>query len=292
MAKIAVDIDSTLYDFSTLCREGFLRLARDRGDDTLKRGAYNAWTEWRSPVDASGLQPFLDVLDYCHDNDVILSQTPFLGAVETCQALANEGHELLYISNRRVESTQATREWLEDWEFPLSAVCPNSTNSDVCSDPDCDFGCGEHKLLCMMDEKAEHIADCQYLIDDRPRTVIDFVYDFDWESRLRRQHGRITRLGPGEGEPFYEESVAGLQTVLDFYYDGEGTTDAYTKLHAIHNKAADQYVSDNRRRAFVLAYPYNQNLTDIPHLYLAPTWAGLNDYLVGKGVLSKPAILV
>lgn len=272
MAKIAVDIDSTLYDFSTLCREGFLRLARDRGDDTLKRGAYNAWTEWRSPVDASGLQPFLDVLDYCHDNDVILSQTPFLGSVETCQALADEGHDLLYISNRRVESTDATEEWLYRYEFPLSD--------------------DRHQLLCMMDEKAEHIADCQYIIDDRPRTVIDFVYDFDWEYRLRERAARITRLGPVEGDPFYEESVAELDKVLALYYDGKDQSEAFEQLYAVNQKAADDYVSKNRRRAFVLAYPYNQNLTDIPHLYLAPTWAGLNDYLVGKGVLSKPAILV
>lgn len=272
MARIAVDIDSTLYDFSTLCREGFLRLARDRGDDTLKRGAYNAWTEWRSPVDASGLKPFLDVLDYCHDNDVILSQTPFLGSVETCQALAAEGHDLLYISNRSVESTEATEQWLKQWGFPLSD--------------------DEHELLCLMEEKRDHIADCQFIIDDRPLTVIDFIYDFEWETKIRQGARRIRHLGPDEGDPLYDEAMDALGIVLDQYYDEKDNTEAFEKLQAIKNESAEKYVSANRRRAFVLAYPYNQNLTDIPHLYLAPTWAGLNDYLVGKGVLSKPAILV
>jgi len=272
MARIAVDIDSTLYDFSTLAREGFLRLARERGDDTLKRGAYHPWTEWRSPTDASGVQAFLDVLDYCHDNDVILEQVPFRGSAETCQALASEGHDLLYISNRRVESTEATEQWLKKWDFPLSE--------------------DEHELKCLMDEKRDHIADCQYIIDDRPRTVIDFVYDFDWETKMREQANRIRRLGPDEGDPLYEEAMDALGVCLDLYYAEKDNTEAFENLHAIQAEAAEAYISKTRRRAFVLAYPYNQNLTDIPHLYLAPTWAGLNDYLVGKGVLSKPAVLV
>lgn len=272
MAKIAVDIDSTLYDFSTLCREAFIRLAHERDDRSLLRGAYAAWTEWRSPTDACGVQPFLDVLDYCHDNDTILAQTPFSGAVETCQALAAEGHDLLYISNRRVESTAATEEWLKQWKFPLSE--------------------DEHELLCLMDEKRDHIAECQYIIDDRPRTVVDFIYDYEWETRLRSEAKRIASLGPNEDEPYYDEAMGAMSEALDLFYAEQDNTEAFEKYRELCELAAEKYVSNTCRRAFVLAYPYNQNLTDIPHLYLAPTWAGLNDYLVGKGVLSKPAILV
>lgn len=244
MAKIAVDIDSTLYDFSTPAREGFLKLAAERDDASLKRGAYHAWTEWRSPADACGSDVWMEVIALCHDNDVILDRTPFPGAVETCQALAQEGHELLYISNRAVESAEATDQWLRKWEFPLSD--------------------DDHELVCMMEDKRPYLEDCQYIIDDRPKTVIDFIYDYEYESDLR----------------------AGAARYAVSHRECCGPTDAATE-----QAAYDQYISRHSRRAFVLSYPYNQNLTDIPHLYLAPTWAGLNDYLVGKGVLSKPAYL-
>ena len=90
------------------------------------------------------------------------------------------------------------------------------------------------------------MKDCQYLIDDRPKTCIEFVFDFEWEERNRE-----VALGYSDPQSVYDENV---------------------------------------RRAFVKSYPYNQNLTDISHLYLAPTWAGLNFYLAGKGVLSEPAV--
>jgi 5'(3')-deoxyribonucleotidase len=164
MATIAIDIDSTLYDFETPAREAYLKLAHETGDKTLFRGAYMPWTEFRSPVDVCGPEVFSKVVEMCHDDDVILDQTPFSGAVETVNALHENGHSILYISNRATESRNATQEWLAKWGFPLI----------------------ETKLFCLMGDKKPHIADCQYIIDDRPKTLIDFIYDWTWEWELRQ----------------------------------------------------------------------------------------------------------
>lgn len=226
MAKIAIDLDSTLYDFETPAREAFTQLAEKHGDPGYLRGAYCAWTEWRSPADAHGLDPWLEAIKLCHDAEVIAVQRPFDGAVETCEALWREGHKLLYISNRATESTEATTKWLSDWGFLHD----------------------DDEVVCMMQDKRPYIENCQYIIDDRPKTVVDFIYDYEWRARMETLWN-----DHGDGEPWHE------------------------------------FWSRNQRKAFVKSYPYNQNLTDIPNLYLAPTWAGLNTYLVSKGVLSERA---
>jgi hypothetical protein len=227
MSKIAVDVDSTLYDFETPAREAFAKLAERTGNKDYLRGAYHAWTEWRSPADICGTEAWLEAIALCHSEDVILAQTPFNGAVETCQALVDEGHELIYISNRAVESGEATHQWLQEWGFPLDK-----------SIVEVDEWQEGHVLKVLTEDKAPFLRNCQYLIDDRPKTAIDFVYDYEWQYRFGLMH------------------------------------DPYTRI---------------KRKAFLIAYPYNQALTDIPNLYLAPTWSGINQYLVSKGVLSAPA---
>ncbi len=217
MSRIAVDIDSTLYDFDTPAREAFTKLAEETGNPDYLRGAYHPWTEWRSPADACGVDAWIAAIALCHSDDVILAQTPFNGAVETCQALVDEGHELIYISNRATESEEATHQWLRKWDFPLDRSIVEAE----------EWHAG-HVLKVLTSDKAPFLRDCQYLIDDRPKTAIDFIYNRDWPVDV-------------EGE----------------------------------------------RRAFLIAYPYNQALTDIPRLYLAPTWSGIASYLVKKGVLSS-----
>jgi hypothetical protein len=310
VAKIAVDIDSTLYDFETPAREAFTLLAQERDDKSLLRGAYDPWTEWRSPADACGLEVWLEAIAMVHDADSILAQTPYNGAVETCQALAEEGHELLYISNRATETAEATRDWLFHWDFPL--------DDDVDLREATEWH-GGHALKVLTTDKRPFIKDCQYLIDDRAKTVVDFIYDYDWETKVRRGAERIAAAGPNVDSPELEDYEKILGVCLDDYYRiedlrkqldelaGPATASLEQELQNALEVAQDMhrqdmerlseysqelskaYVEANTRRAFVIAYPYNQALTDVPRLYLAPTWAGLNVYLVSKGVLSKPA---
>jgi hypothetical protein len=237
MAKIAVDIDSTLYDFETPAREAFFALAEKYDDPTIRQGAYHPWTEWRSPADVCGVPIWLEAIALCHDADAILQQVPFAGAVETCQALAYEGHELLYISNRATEAEDATYEWLVRNGFLNSVLsaCP---------------GLERAELVVTTGDKTPYMRDCQYLIDDRLKTCVEFVYDFEW----RETFGKVV-----------------LST--------DGTSTAIT------------YPPEQARKAFVKAYQYNQAATDIPGLYLAPTWSGLNIYLQSKGVLKERAVL-
>lgn len=210
MARIGVDIDDTLYSFTSLARRVMTKKGFETEDKQLIAAAYAAWPEWRSPTDLLGVDRWMEIIAMCHDNDLILAQQPHLGAAETCQALVRAGHDLLYISNRATETEAATHSWLFDHGFITS---------------------GGTELMCLMGDKTPHIADCQYFIDDRPKNLINFVYDYDWANK----------------------------------YGSNGMA----------------------RRAFGLTTEFNRALTDVPRIYLAPTWSGLNFYLQGKGLLSE-----
>lgn len=207
---IAVDIDSTLYDFSMPARQAFLDLAIRHGEkEEYFRGGYQSWVEWRSPADVCGPEAFDEVLEIVHSPEVIRAQTPYPNSIEVLREVASE-HKLFYISNRSFESIAATEEWLWDiYDYP------------------------EGDLICTMEDKQPYLSECQYLIDDRAKTLVQFVEDFYWK---------------------------------------------YT-YGALDN--------DYPRKAFGLTHPYNQNLTDIPNIYLAPTWSGIKYYLQRKGVLNQ-----
>lgn len=205
VALIAIDIDSTLYDFETAFRQAYIDNAIEHGDKSLFRGAYASWVEWRSPWDVCGEEAFQAALDRVHSEEVIESRQPFEGAPDVVFKLAKE-HEIVYLSNRDEDLTEITEHWLIQ-HFP----------------------CG--RVVCTMDDKQAYLMDCQYLIDDRPKTLCDFLYSWNWQTM-----GLSSSVGP--------------------------------------------------RNAFGLLFEYNRALTDIPELYLAPTWAGIGFYLERQGVLS------
>ncbi len=199
----AIDIDSTLYDLMRPARDGFLNLYEESGNREYLKGAYLSWDEWRSPADACGLDAWLRVIDYCHSPEIIARQRPFEGAAETLNALQMAGYDLMYISDRNIQAAAATENWLWDNGFPNS-----------------------NKLHCTRD-KHELMSHCQYLIDDRPKTLVEFVSCPDWEENSP------TRARKGLG----------------------------------------------------LMYQYNRALTDIPDIFLSPTWNGLRSWLKRKNIL-------
>jgi hypothetical protein len=205
MATIAVDIDDTLYGFCDLARRVLTEEGFRTGDEKLISAAYAPWPEWRSPVDLLGLDEWLRIIALCHDDEKIEDQIPYDYAPEVLAEAVASGHELLYISNRATETEGATRRWLDAW-FP------------------------EGELIVTSEDKKPYVAHCQYLIDDRPKTIIQFLFDRDWPD--------------------------------------QGSQD------------------DNRRRVFSLSKEFNRGLTDVPHVYLAPTWYGIRHYLIGKGLIS------
>ena len=217
VAKIACDIDDTLYSFTALARRIMTKIGFEAEDKQMIAAAYASWPEWRTPVDLLGLDRWMEIIEMSHDNDMILQQIPHPGAADTCNALMRAGHEVLYISNRADGTVDATREWLWKWGFIGMG----------------DWNAGSVDLMCLTDDKTPALADCQYMIDDRPKNIIQFVYDYDWKNKFGSNR------------------------------------------------------EDTRRRCFGLMTEFNRALTDVPGVYLAPTWSGLNYYFQSKGLLEE-----
>jgi len=161
MSKVAVDIDSTLYDFLSLALEVLTKVAIERGDKDLQKGVYHAWNEWRAPSDVINDELWLEIINLCHQDDVILDQKPFNHAVDVLRRIFNTGHDIVYISNRSKKTYNATYKWLVKHGFPQAK-----------------------SLICTEEDKLPLIVNCKYLIDDRPKTLVQFVYDNNWYGKM------------------------------------------------------------------------------------------------------------
>jgi hypothetical protein len=205
MATVAIDIDETLYSFDSAVRNAFFDMAEERDDKSILRMAYSNNFEWRNLVDHDKGIAY-EAIERVHSEAHL--QNPFPNAVDTCWKIKKSGHHIIYIGSRFEKHRYNTENFLEWWDFPGGNL--------ICADP--------------RESKLDHLKECQYLIDDRPKTVLEFLNDPVW---------------PG--------------------------------------KFADPHPD---RKAFALWRPYNQNLTEVKNLYLAPTWRGLRYYLKRKGVIN------
>ena len=160
MAKVAVDVDDTLYSFNELAQEMITEVAIQEDSKSLQKGIYSPWNEWRSPRDTVEGDLWMSIIDLCHQDDVILKQIPFNHSQRVLQRISDAGHEIMYISNRSPNAFDATSEWLDQHDFPQV-----------------------DSLVCTTEDKAPFLSGCQYLIDDRPKTLVEFVYDFNWKYK-------------------------------------------------------------------------------------------------------------
>lgn len=222
MANIAIDLDDTLYSFTRLAREILSEQARYETDPVLQKqlqaAAYAPWSEWRTPADLMPLEVWLQIIERCHEDDVIFQQALFPGCHTVLWKLIESGHDITYISNRAVKTYGATAGWIERSDLPHA----NSYDSQG------ETLNGRVTLICTSDPKIPLLTDCQYIIDDRPKTLVEFVYDHNW-------------------------------------------TGGYRKGFGLHRT-------------------YNSSLTDVPGIYLAPSWYLLDHYLTAKGVINSAAI--
>jgi hypothetical protein len=175
MSRIALDIDDTLYPFCNAARDKIAEIGAKTGNDLLITAAYTPWPEWRSPTDVMGLDIWLEIIDHVHQDETILKQEPYDGAVDVVNRLYDAGYDLTYISNRDLKTHEATQSWLQACGFPL-----DKENTE---------------LICTTGDKTQHMRDCQYIIDDRPKTLIQFVYDFHWAHK----HGSDSKRRLGFG---------------------------------------------------------------------------------------------
>lgn len=205
MTKIAIDIDETLYSFDSAIRNVFFDMAVEREDKSILRLAYSNNLEWRNLVDHDKSIAYA-AIERVHENTDEYMLFP--GASDTIWALWRKGYEINYVGSRKDKHEAVTKFALFDiWDLPDGKV--------ICADPS--------------KSKNEYLKDCQYLIDDRPKTIIEFLHDPVW-----------------------------------WWYNTE---------------------INEERKAFALWRPYNQNLTEVPNLYLAPTWRGIRYYMERKEVL-------
>ena len=70
----------------------------------------------------------------------------------------------------------------------------------------------------------------------------------------------------------------------DYLYDCQYIIDDRPSTVARFVNNRDWYYGD--RKAFGLWFPYNQALTDLDNVYLAPSWLGIEYYLKRKGVIN------
>src|SRR5215204_7555899 len=140
MAKIAIDIDSTLHHYWDLLQ----RVARDRYGVDLP---YEEQRDWG--ITALERDALIHCVEETHTDENIEAAVPYPGAVETVRAWHDAGH-WIHVTSHRAEGCQtATQRWLDD------------------------IGLRHHQLYCSYDK----IARCReigidVLIDDSPRNLV------------------------------------------------------------------------------------------------------------------------
>lgn len=110
MARIALDIDSTLHHYWDLFRE----VVRERHGVDL---AYEDQTDWG--VTRLPEQHLREAVVATHSDENIAAAEPYPGAVETVRAWHAEGHWIHITSHRAESCAPATARWLEEVGIPF-----------------------------------------------------------------------------------------------------------------------------------------------------------------------------
>lgn len=110
MARIALDIDSTLHHYWDL----FQRVVRERFGVEVP---YESQTTWG--VTAIEEDEVRAAVLETHSEDNILAGEAYPGAVETVRAWHEAGHWIHVTSHRAVETHAATSRWLEQIGMPF-----------------------------------------------------------------------------------------------------------------------------------------------------------------------------
>ncbi len=109
MAKIALDIDSTLHEYWDLLQ----RVAKERYGVELP---YEDQRDWGITV--LERDAIVHCVEETHSDENILGAEPYPGAVEAVRAWDCDGHFIQVTSHRRERTRAATAEWLERIGLP------------------------------------------------------------------------------------------------------------------------------------------------------------------------------
>jgi uncharacterized HAD superfamily protein len=110
MAKIALDIDSTLHHYWDLLQ----RVVRDRYGIDLP---YEEQRDWA--ITAIERDALVHCVEETHSDENIAAGVPYPGAVEAVSAWHARGHWIHVTTHRRRSSARATAAWLESIGMPF-----------------------------------------------------------------------------------------------------------------------------------------------------------------------------
>ena len=110
MAKIALDIDSTLHHYWDLLQ----RVARERYGIDLPYEEQRVWGITVLERDA-----LVHCVEETHSDENIVEAVPYEGAVETVREWHEQGHWIHVTSHRRRQTADATARWLERIGMPF-----------------------------------------------------------------------------------------------------------------------------------------------------------------------------
>lgn len=110
MARIAIDIDSTLHPYWDLLD----RVSRERFGIELP---YEAQREWG--ITLLEREQLAACVEETHSDENILAARPYPGAVETVEEWRRAGHWIHVTSHRRTGSRSVTERWLEGIGLPF-----------------------------------------------------------------------------------------------------------------------------------------------------------------------------
>lgn len=167
MARIALDIDSTLHHYWDVLE----RVVFERHGVRL---AYEDQTDWG--ITSIDRDLMIACVQETHSNDNVAAGVPYPGAVETVRRWHEEGHWLHVTSHRRTESAEATARWLQAIDMPFD-------------DLHCSFDkiprCVELEIDVLVDDSPQNI------IRARDEGIVAATLAHPWNRHLLEQDGVI-----------------------------------------------------------------------------------------------------
>ena len=188
MARIAIDIDSTLHHYWDLLE----RIAHERFGVRLPYEEQNDWG-----ITVLERHQLVAAVEETHSDENIESAVPYEGAAEAVRRWHQAGHWIHVTSHRRESCDPATRRWLDAQGIPYH-----------------DLHCSFDKITRCVDLRVD------ILVDDSPvnmraaveRGMLAATLVHPWNEALVGEPGVISAKGWPELENRVDESLGRLAT--------------------------------------------------------------------------------
>ena len=183
MARIALDIDSTLHHYWDLLE----RIAQERYGVAIPYAEQSDWG-----ITVLERDQLISVVEETHSDDNIEKAEPYEGAVEAVRRWHEAGHWIHITSHRRTSCDPATRRWLEKRRIPYD-------------DLHCSFDkitrCVELNIDVLVDDSPVNIQRARE-VGILPATLIH-----PWNEELADEEGVIAATGWAELERAVDDAL-------------------------------------------------------------------------------------